>query len=128
MRLRAGDGTQRPTMKVWELMAQLQGRDPSGEVVLTLAGADFKYVACFDLTPPANRQCIIEADPEDIGIDLDAHQQEIDQLCETIEDLTSALEQLIFALDRKEPLDDYLSNAREVLATTQTKTPSLNGR
>lgn len=55
-------------MKVRDLIEALQGRDPSGEVVLTLSGDGFQYAANFDVTPPANRRVILEADPEDIGV------------------------------------------------------------
>lgn len=84
-------------MKVWELIEQLQGRDPSGEVVLTLSGDGFKYVAAFDLTPPANRKCVIEADPEDIGVNTVALGRTIEHLGNMVDDLQSALQQVIRA-------------------------------
>lgn len=86
-------------MKVWELIEQLQGRDPSGEVVLTLSGDGFKYVAAFNLTPPANRKCVIEADPEDIGVNTDELKDNITSLENMVDDLQSALQQTIHAYE-----------------------------
>lgn len=115
-------------------MAQLQGRDPSAEVSIRLAIDDDRQdliTPIFELTEPIFRDVELNVFPDNLGIDPDEqeqHDQEIDELCGTIEDLTSSLQQLLFALDRHEPLDEYLSNAREILTTAQTKTPSLNGR
>lgn len=111
-------------MKTWELIEQLQGRDPSGEVVLTLAGEGFKYAANFDLSPPANRRVILETDAEDIGVDTTELDVKVAALEVMVEDLQSALQKITAAMDeynegeggteRLRELRQAIENARDI--------------
>lgn len=110
-------------MKAWELMEQLRGRDPSGEVVLTLNGGfkgGFKYAAKFDLSSPAHRRIVLETDSEEIGVDTTELEDEVAALGGMVDDLQSALQKITKALDdyREDkclpPLEQAIEDARDI--------------
>lgn len=104
-------------MKAWELMEQLQGRDPSGPIIIHLEG-NRRIGTELELSPPSRRKIEIEvALPDE---EIEQLEQNVASLEGMVDDLQSALQNITKAWEVYQedkclpPLKQAIEDATEI--------------